>query len=552
MNRSESRTVTGKLAHWVVGLQDEEIPARVIRKARYQVASVLAALHAGMDTREGQAVRRAVLGWARPGPCCVIPDGDRLTLPEALTINSAYSMALDYDDYLFLGHTGHSAVLGSLAVCQEQGLGYQQMLTAVVVANEVGGRVGASAVFGPQNGQAWSYIHAAAGAALASRLYGLTEAQTAHALGIAMYQPTFTLWPGFMGPGSKVLTAAGPTVTGVQAARLAAEGLTGAADIFEHPRQGFFRHFTFVPLPHMMSGLGRAWVTDTLAYKRYPGCAYVDTTLDALLQILAERKAAGRPLEPEQVTSVKVEASLLTLEMDNVSAGHELSELSPVNINFSIPHNVALALLAGRHGPAQLDRANLQQHREQIRSLAARVELRHHWGMTLDVLGAFEEALGKNGALAALSAPDLVSVIRGYARHLEGGQARSLDLRALLLRHGRTAVGRLARAWSAGRGRESPTLDEVDFTRLRMVFPARVTVETRQGEVFSVRQDTPVGAPGQLGRFSCVEDKLREAAGAHLSGSRIDSALEAVLGEGPIARFVEELCLARQPATPDD
>ena len=543
MDVTLSRSLTHSMARWITGLRDEEIPARVLKKARYQVASVLAALHAGVDTLEGQAVRRAVLGWAHPGPCSVIPGGEQLALAEAVTINSAYSMALDYDDYLFLGHTGHSAVLGSLAVCQELALDYGQMLTAVVVANEIGGRVGASAVLGPQNGQAWSYIHAAAGAALASRLYGLTEAQTAHALGIAMYQPTFTLWPGFMGPGSKVLTAAGPTVTGIQAARMAAEGLTGAVDIFEHPRQGFFRHFTFVPLPHMMSGLGRAWVTDTLAYKRFPGCAYVDTTLDALLQIIEERKAAGRPLVAAEVASVKVDASLLTMEMDNVSAGHAHTELSPVNINFSIPHNVALALVAGRHGPAQLDSAFLGEHQGLIQSLAARVKLRHDWSMTLEVLGSFEEVLGRNGALATLSARELAAVVRGYARHLEGSPGRSLELRELLLRHGLSVLGGVTRAWSTRRGQRRPALDEVDFTRLRMVFPARVTVETVQGEVLSARQDTPVGAPGQQGRFSCVEDKLRQAAGVHLPLTQIESALEAVLGEGPLAQLVEQLCL---------
>ena len=37
---------------------------------------------------------------------------------------------------------------------------------------------------------------------------------------------------------SKVLTAAGPTVTGIQAAQLAREGMTGAPEIFEHPRKG--------------------------------------------------------------------------------------------------------------------------------------------------------------------------------------------------------------------------------------------------------------------------------------------------------------------------
>ena len=139
-----------------------------------------------------------------------------------MTVNSAASMALDYDDYLYMGHTGHSAVLASLALCEAEALSTRDFLLAQVIANEIGGRVGASAVLGPQNGQAWSFIHAVEGAAIGAKLWGLCrERRRRTPSRIALYQPTFTLWPGFMGPGSKVLTAAAPTVTGLQAAAFA-------------------------------------------------------------------------------------------------------------------------------------------------------------------------------------------------------------------------------------------------------------------------------------------------------------------------------------------
>jgi 2-methylcitrate dehydratase PrpD len=185
------------------------------------------------------------------------------------------------------------------------------------------------------NGQLWSFIHLAGAACGAARVLGLDAARTADAVGIALAQPNYGLFPGFMGPGSKLLTAATPAGAGLGAAQLAARGLTGCRTILEDPG-GFLRHFSFHALPQMLSGWGDAWVTETLAIKPYPGCAYIDTTIDALRDLLAE----SGPLPVESIASVEVSASMLTMEMDRLSHEHEdRAHLSPVNVNFNIPIN---------------------------------------------------------------------------------------------------------------------------------------------------------------------------------------------------------------------
>ncbi len=497
-----STSVVERLAEWICSVRFEDIPPRVVDAARWQLASTVASLHASVNNDAAQAVKRAALTWAQPGRCTIFPGGERLPLHDAVLVNTAWSMAQDYDDYLYMGHTGHSAVLGSWAVCEADARSTLELLEAQVVANEVGGRFGASSVLGPQNGQAWSFIHALEGAAIGAKLWRLDEAQTADALAIALYQPTFTLWPGFMGPGSKVLTAGGPTVTGLQAAAFAREGLTGARRIVEHPRKGFWASFTWAPLPQMLDGLGRAWVSDTLAYKRYPGCAYVDTTLDALFDVLAEFRAhAGRPIEARDVRRIHVEANLLSVEMDNISSEHiSASEpLSPININFSIPFNVALAVIAGVHDGRTLAQAFLDEHDADIRAVAGKVELSHDWGMTLEVVRAFEGVLGRSGALATLGAGDLLEIAGGYRRQL-GGKKRTPVRPSAAVKAIARALPRRSKRSGGG---------DVDFTRFRMVFPARVTLETTDGKRFSARQDVPWGAPGQARRFETAREKLR-------------------------------------------
>jgi len=481
-------TAIERLAEWLVALRWEDIPEGVRERARHQVANVVASMIAGAENDDAASVRRAVSGWGTAGPCTVIPTGERLPLAEALLVGGAHSMALDYDDYVAMGHTGHSAVLVSLALAEMRGGPLRDPLVAQVAANEIGGRLGASVVLGPQNGQAWSFLHAVEGAAVAAKLGGLDARRAAHALAIALYQPTFTLWPGFMGPGSKVLTAA-PMVDGARAADFAREGMTGALDILEAPQKGFWASFAWAPLPARMDGLGERWVTDTIAYKKYPGCAYIGTTMDALFAACAE---GG--LRAADVDKVEVTANLLTVEMTNLSAPHLRpgAPLSPIHINFSIPYSVAVGLVGGRLGSRELGRSYLDAHDAEIRALAGRVALAHDWAMTRRTVDAF----GGGADLMRLAPRDALRAVFGYLGMMGGDKEHRVGLAGI---------------WRA-RGDGKPAGP--------IAFPARVVVTARDGRRFSAERDVPEGAPGAPRYFETVADKMRiEAEGRLAPGS---------------------------------
>src|SRR5262249_3791992 len=152
---------------------------------------------------------------------------------DAALANAACSMGQDFDDIVWMGHTCHSAVFAPLAIAEHEGATGEALLTAVVAANEIGGRLGASSCLGPLNGQMWTFIPPVGAAAAGASLLGLDATRTAHALAIALAQPNFALQPGFMAPTSKLLAAATPTATGIQAAYFARAGMTGALDILE-------------------------------------------------------------------------------------------------------------------------------------------------------------------------------------------------------------------------------------------------------------------------------------------------------------------------------
>lgn len=509
-------TVIEELAGWVSGLQLEQIPDRVLELARGQVASVMGAIHAGRGCGGGKAVAAAVGGLGEAGPCACYPGAERRSLCSALLQNCSLSMALDYDDYLFLGHTGHSAVCVPMAVGEMRGADGASVLCAQVAANELGGRLGASVALGPHNGQMWAFIHQLAGAAAASRVMGLDAGRTADAMGIAMSEPVYPLFPGFMGPQSKLLTAATPALTGVGAALLAGSGMTGSRGIIEDAR-GFWQNFSFIPLPFMMTGLGRAWVTDSLAFKPYPGCAYIDTAMDALFDI-RERFAReeGRDLDPGEVRAVKVEASLLTTAMDGMSRMYlDTSRLSPTNINFSLSVSIAIGLLAGRLTGAELTEEFLDGNRGELLSLASRVELSHAAPLTVEFLRALDEAVDLEGAFSQVDFRALRRARRRLGEHVSGvaamGPRQALEAWRSLSPGDRGFLrGLLSLKGLAGRA-EPYDLGTSRLDELRMPFGARVSLELTRGRRLEGEALVPRGAPGDPKRLEVPEAKfLRE------------------------------------------
>jgi len=477
-------TVSGEIGEWAASLRVDDLPSSVRERAELQRLSIAAGRAAG----EGEAAPFAVAA----------PDG-----PVGEVYRSAVaSIAHDWDDYLFMGHTGHSAVPVAAAFAPDP----ERELLARVAANEVAGRLGAALFFGPHNGQFWASIHCASAAVAASVGLGLDAERSAHALAIALYQPPYGMWPGFMGPKTKLLTAAEPAAVGARAALLAAEGVSGALDVIEHPR-GVLAALSFAPQPRMLGAFGDVWLTDTLAYKRLPGCAYLQSVGEAALE-------SG--IDADEIAGIDIEAGWLTCEMEELGAG---PGLSAVRVNFSATLTAAIALLAGRFTPAELAPGWLAQHETEIRALAARVRVVHDPGLTAATLRGSIEA----GASPALGLGDLLRIRRrlGDTGMDEANPAPAV-LGALRADRGlrRAVAGSLRKRLGGGAGRGG-TLGELDTAALRVTFPSRLRIRLRDGSIRLVEGSEP----GSCGRplaeqRAVVEERLAVAGQRPTPGPR--------------------------------
>jgi MmgE/PrpD N-terminal domain len=458
-------TVCEEIGAWAAGLALADVPERALERARIQTASILAGARAG---------ERAAAPFA-----AVAPDGP---LGEVYA-GAAASIAHDWDDYLFMGHTGHSAVWVGRAFAPGDP---ERALLAQVAGNEVGGRLGAALFLGPHNGQFWSSIHCGSAAVAAGVALGLDAEGVAHALAIALYQPPYGLWPGFMGPDSK----------------LAAEGVTGALDVIED-RRGLLANFSFAPRPAMLGGLGKVWLTDTLAFKPRPGCAYLQAPVELAL---------GLGVDAADVAGVEVDGGYLTAGMESLGAR---AGLTPIGVTFSAARSIAVALLAGRLTHEELAPEWLAAHAGEVEALAAKVRVRHDWAMTLQTLRGTVEAGASLRDVPLGAWPRVLRRMRELG--MDEASLSRQDLRALaanrdVRRELRRLVSRRGEGGIAG----------IDTGAMRLAFPARVRVRLRSGGMLEAEGAESGGGGAPLAEQRAVVQAKCAAVGAE-AGSLISN-----------------------------
>jgi 2-methylcitrate dehydratase PrpD len=488
-----TNTVTSRLAEWIAGSTSADLPRRVVEEAKNQILGILAAVHAGHFSDPGRCISRTVKEWVGGKESTLIPSGERTSVHYAIIGNAGLAMALDYDDYLLGARTGPSAVLTTLALAEKLGSSGQEFLLAQVLANEVGGRVGLATGLGPLDEQGNSSVHLIGSAVIGAKLLKLDRQQTEHALGLAMLQPNLLLPAGFYGSEAKVLSAALSAPIGLQAAELAANGLRGAHEVFEGER-GFLRVFADTPLPGVFRGYGKVWLTESLGYKVYPGCAYLGAAIDCVLALVRQHHVDAR-----KVHAVYVGAGPLTLAMDARSAPYVRGPDSlGTTLTHSVAYNIAVAVIDRELSPRQFTRERIKD--PAVWELAGKVRL------------SLDDELARRA------------------------RERS-PLRA---------------AGDDGATAELFDLESVDLVGFKTTFGARVRIELDGGRTYEMEQESPTGSGARPfdDRRKAVEDKFRRETRYTLRKERMEKAIDIVhhLDESSAAhvRELARLCCSEK------
>lgn len=360
-------TISESLADFAATVAGGHAPAPVLRMQLYALDTLAVTLAGAVSPSSGPMVRTVLAAAGKP-EATVMAAGRVTSAWDAALVNGAFAHALELDDdhRIAVLHPGAVVVPAALAAAEAAGATGLTFLRALLVGYEVACRLGevyrGSMFDHALHPTSVCGVLGAAGAAAVAM--DLDRDAFVRALGIAGTQASgLTEWRAD-GSWIKRLHPGRAAHAGVLAARLAREGFTGPATIFEG-NGGFFRAFTHgeaIDPDAMTRDLGRDFRALGTAVKPYPCCRFEHGAVDLALE------AAGGGIGADEIESIAIR-----IYRTNVLSYHHVPK-NAVDAQFNVPYAVALAFVRGAVRLADFTDGAIKD--PGVLALARRIEVR--------------------------------------------------------------------------------------------------------------------------------------------------------------------------------
>lgn len=350
------RTAVQRLADFAVQCRSG-LDAAITTDVAGRLLDVLGNALAGRAETDGfqapdQAVLRMVSAWGGVAESSVIGSGEMLPAPSAALANGTFAHLLDFDDTHLPSvlHPSANVVPAALAVAEARASGTDELIAAVAAGIEVTNRLGmasylptvGNSIFFEKGFHATSICGTIGAATAAGLLYGLDAAAIADAIGIAASMGSGIIEANRTGGTVKRLHCGWAAHSGITAAALAAEGVTGPPTVLEG-RFGFFQAYLDgrYDAPALLDGLGERWELLRTVYKPYPSNHFTHAGIDCALAL----RAAG--LDSAEVAHAELGVATPVLPTIAEPRPEKVRPRSGYHAKFSGPYTVARALIGG-------------------------------------------------------------------------------------------------------------------------------------------------------------------------------------------------------------
>src|SRR6266404_6731825 len=342
-------------ARFALGLALDDVPAPVVDKAKQLVLDIIGSCLASSREEFGQAVLRATESLGGLPESTLIGAKTRVGAACAVLANGTLAHGLDFDDTRedAIVHTGCVAVPTALAVGEAVGASGRAVLEAIVAGVEVMCRVGLAVPgrFHARHYHPTSLAGSFAAAAVAGRLYNLTEDQLVHAFGICGSQAGGIIEYLADGSWTKRLHPGWAAHAGVTAVVLARAGFSGPETVFEGAHgfyQAFAGAFAETTLDALLATLGHQWELEQLTLKPYPCGSIAQPYMDCALRLREKHQ-----IRPEDIASISCRTAEGPVPRlwEPLAAKHR-----PANgyaAKFSLPYLLAVMFVKGRAALAE-------------------------------------------------------------------------------------------------------------------------------------------------------------------------------------------------------
>jgi 2-methylcitrate dehydratase PrpD len=356
--------LTRDLAAYALATDYDRLPDEVVDRVKRVVLDELGCMVLGATMDPGARMADYVRSVGGPAQATVIGAGLRLPAGLAALANGTSAHADELDGvHISQGHPSGTSVAGTLALCESQRLDGRELINAVALSYDVGGRfmmaLGGGNVLRRAQHMHSSQVYAVGVAAAAARLLRLDQLPAQHALALAamnVFVPTaFYDERNHM---SKAMNQGQAAAAGVSGALLAQQGFEAHDTIVEAP-DGLLDVWRTDRLDPTMitAGLGREYSVLQAGFKYYSAGYPIHSPIAGGLQLMRDHG-----LRPDDVAHLRV--GLWPSSADTVD-----NRAMP---SICLQDMLSLALVLGRlgyddaHDPAALQRPEVLRLRAKI------------------------------------------------------------------------------------------------------------------------------------------------------------------------------------------
>jgi 2-methylcitrate dehydratase PrpD len=368
-------TAIEKLAANVVTTRFEAFDEVLLEATKFRIIDTLGCLIGGAGDTGNPELAALLTEEGGKEEATILVHGGRVPAGSAALVNSAMARSFDFEpvsplveDTSCPGHISGTTVPTALSLAEATGASGREMLTALLIGDDIASRLLAASGFGFTLGwDGTGTVNAFGAAAIAGRLLGLDKLQMRNAFGIILNQIGSTFQIIWDGTVAFKLPQGLSARAGILSAQLAKAGWTGPVDpLFS--QFGYYKMFTEgAHKPEVLTReLGRAYYADG-TIKPYPCCRITHAAIDAALALVTKYG-----IKPEDIK--KANLHVAQGGIDHV-CGHpfKIGPFPHGNAAFSYQYTVGTALLYGAVRPEHFTEAAIRDGR--INKFTSKVKL---------------------------------------------------------------------------------------------------------------------------------------------------------------------------------
>jgi 2-methylcitrate dehydratase len=365
------------MAAWVADVRGEDFSRSAIEQAKLVLLDTIGCGFAALDDESARAVVETLAAFGEQPQCTVLGHAQKMSAPSAVLSNGTLIRVLDLNDYVVGAHPvsgargGHPSdnIPVALAAGEVAHTSGRDLLAAILLGYEIYGR--GKALMQAESIWDGITISGLAAPAMAGRLLGLDEEKLAHAIALsAARAPTpVAVREGGISAAKSVANAL-IAQAGMQAALLAAHGITGPLDLFEAERglKAVFAHQSAAAGDILGAPSPAEHFISRVAIKAYPCFAGAQCAVAAAIALhgLIEGNV-------DRLASIRVRLADLPIVRRQLADPGRVTPRSREAADHSLQFLIAVALIDGTFGLAQFE--NERWNDPQVGALMARLQM---------------------------------------------------------------------------------------------------------------------------------------------------------------------------------